>query len=64
VLRYGGYGDVLVAGSTFPHLKAEGWHLTVYTGDKGREVLRHDPHVDRVVSHDVLELRKRRARAS
>lgn len=56
VIRYGGYGDVLVAGSTFPHLKVEGWHLTVYTGEKGAEVLRHDPHVDRVVVFDILGL--------
>lgn len=53
VMRYGGFGDVLVAASTFPHLKAEGWHITVYTGEKGGELLRHDPHVDRVVEHDV-----------
>lgn len=54
VMRYGGYGDVLIGASTFPHLKAQGWHLTVYTGEKGAEVLKHDPHVDRVVSHDVV----------
>lgn len=57
-MRYGGFGDMLVAGSTFPHLKAEGWHLTVYTGEKGAEVLRHDPHVDRVVLHDFLRLKR------
>ncbi len=57
VMRYGGYGDVLVAASTFPHLKAEGWHITVYTGDKGAEILRHDPNVDRVVIHDVLAMK-------
>jgi len=56
VMRYGGFGDVLIAASTFPHLKAEGWHITVYTGEKGAEVLRHDPHVDRVVVHDFLQL--------
>ncbi len=56
VMRYGGYGDVLVASSTFPHLKAEGWHLTVYTGPKGKEVLQNDPHVDRLVAHDMLAI--------
>lgn len=57
VVRYGGFGDVLVAGSTFPHLKAEGWHLTVYTGPKGAEVLRHDPNIDCLVSHDMTGLK-------
>lgn len=53
VMRYGGFGDVLVAQATFPQLKAQGYHLTVYTGPKGEEVLRHDPHIDRIVSHDI-----------
>lgn len=61
-IRWGGFGDVLLASSTFPHLKDQGYHLTVYTGDKGAEVLRHDPHVDRVVEHNVLELNARQQR--
>lgn len=53
VMRYGGYGDVLVAASTFPHLKAEGWHLTVYTSHGSADLLRTDPHVDRVIAHEI-----------
>lgn len=53
VLRYGGFGDVLVASSTFPHLKAEGWHVTVYTSPGSAALLEHDPHVDRVIAHDI-----------
>jgi ADP-heptose:LPS heptosyltransferase/predicted SAM-dependent methyltransferase len=60
-VRYGGYGDVLIAASTFPHLKTEGWHVTVYTSPKGEEVLRHDPHVDRVVPHHLLNQGELRA---
>jgi ADP-heptose:LPS heptosyltransferase/predicted SAM-dependent methyltransferase len=62
-VRFGGFGDALVAASTFPHLKAEGWHLTVYTSEKGAEVLKHDPHVDRVVIHDALHLTQGELRA-
>lgn len=56
-MRYGGFGDMLVSSSTFPQLKAQGWHLTVYTGDKGDDVIRHDPNVDRVVSHDIMTMK-------
>ena len=51
VLRYGAYGDALWASSLFPQLKAEGYHVTVYTQELGEEVLRHDPHVDRIIVH-------------
>ncbi len=53
-VRYGGFGDVLMAASTFPLLKEQGWHLTVYAGVKGAEVLRFDPHIDRLIVHDIL----------
>ena len=51
VLRYGAYGDALWASSIFPQLKTEGYHLTVYTQESGEEVLRHDPHIDRIIVH-------------
>jgi len=49
VVRYGAYGDALWASSVFPQLKADGYHLTVYTQEQGYEALAHDPHVDRFV---------------
>lgn len=51
VVRYGAYGDALWASSLFPQLKAQGYHITLYTQEQGEEVLRHDPHVDRVIVH-------------
>jgi ADP-heptose:LPS heptosyltransferase len=51
VIRYGALGDALWASSLFPALKAEGYHITVYTQEPGEEVLRHDPHVDRIIIH-------------
>lgn len=49
VVRYGAYGDALWASSVLPALKDEGYHVTVYTQEQGAEVLRHDPHIDRMI---------------
>lgn len=46
VVRYGGFGDMLQAASILPRLKEQGYHVTVMTTPKGRDVIRHDPHVD------------------
>jgi ADP-heptose:LPS heptosyltransferase len=50
-VRYGARGDALWASSVLPALKAQGYHVTVYTQETGEEVLRHDPHVDRIIVH-------------
>jgi ADP-heptose:LPS heptosyltransferase len=46
VVRHGGFGDQIQAASLFPELKRQGFHLTVLTDQKGRDILEHDPHVD------------------
>lgn len=46
VCRFGGFGDMLQAAVVFPQLKAAGYHVTVMTTPKGRDVIAHDPHVD------------------
>ena len=51
VVRYGAHGDALWASSVLPHLKAQGYHITVYTQKAGELMLRHDPHIDRFVLH-------------
>jgi predicted SAM-dependent methyltransferase/ADP-heptose:LPS heptosyltransferase len=51
VVRYGAFGDALWASSILPALKAEGYHITLYTQEQGEQVLRHDPHVDRIIVH-------------
>ncbi len=51
VVRYGAYGDALWASSVLPQLKAQGYHVTVYTQEAGEELLRSDPHVDRIIVH-------------
>lgn len=50
LVRLGAFGDALWLTSVLPLLKAEGWHITVYTQAPGEIVLRHDPHVDRIIT--------------
>jgi predicted SAM-dependent methyltransferase len=49
IVRLGGNGDALWASSVAAHLKDDGYHVTVYCARTGAEVLRHDPHVDRII---------------
>lgn len=56
VFRAGGYGDVLIAGSTFPHLVDAEYRLTLVTSAKGEEVMRHDPHLASIAIVDVLAM--------
>lgn len=52
VTRYGGIGDMIQTASVFPLLKAQGYHVTVYTVPVGEQVMRHDPHIDRFIVQD------------
>ena len=52
ILRPGGYGDSLWSSSPIAHLKEAGYHVTLYTEERGEEILRHDPNVDRIVVID------------
>ncbi len=46
VVRYGGFGDMLQAANVLPGLKRQGFHITVMTTPKGRNVIEHDPNVN------------------
>lgn len=52
VVKLGAHGDALWASSVFPHLKEQGFHVILYTQDTGEEVLRHDPHIDRLIKFE------------
>lgn len=52
VVRYGGFGDMIQTSSVLPHLKEAGYHVTLYTNEGGRDVLRFDPHVDEFYVQD------------
>jgi ADP-heptose:LPS heptosyltransferase len=49
VVRYGAYGDVMQASSLLPALKAQGYHITFFTVDRGLEIAEHDPNIDRFI---------------
>lgn len=53
VVRYGAYGDLIMASTIFPALKRQGYHLTLYTVPRGWEAIKLDPHVDRVILQDT-----------
>src|SRR3984885_9867762 len=46
LVRYGAFGDLLQASSVFAGLKAQGYHVTLYTSPPGDEVVRNDPNID------------------
>lgn len=52
VVRLGAFGDLVQASSVLPGLKADGYHVTLYTAPRGFEVVQHDPHIDAFVVQD------------
>lgn len=52
VMKLGAHGDALWASSVLPHLKEQGFYTILYTQDTGEEVLRHDPHIDRLIKFE------------
>lgn len=46
VVRYGAFGDLLQASSVFAGLKAQGYHVTLYTSPPGDEIVKTDPNID------------------
>lgn len=49
LVRLGAHGDALWLSAVLPGLKAQGWHITLYTQRPGESSLRHDPHIDRMI---------------
>lgn len=50
VMKLGAHGDAMWASSVFPHLKEQGYYVLLYTQETGESVLRHDPHIDRIIN--------------
>lgn len=48
IARVGGNGDALWAASVAAYLADDGYQVTVYCAANGEEVLRHDPHIERL----------------
>lgn len=52
VIRYGGFGDMLMGASVFPGLKRQGYHVTVNTTPSGYNIIKDDPNVDGWIIQD------------
>lgn len=50
IVRLGGNGDALWAGSVAANLHEQGYSVTLYCGSNGEEVLRHDPNIARIIT--------------
>lgn len=52
VIRYGAFGDALLASSILPGLKKQGYHIT-YNGESGSAaVIAKDPNIDTIILQD------------
>lgn len=52
VVRYGGFGDMVQTSSILPHLKDQGYHITMFTTPRGHNIVKHDPHIDEFFIQD------------
>ena len=52
VIRYGAFGDALMAASILPELKKQGWHVTFNGQSDSCAVLAADPHIDHLILQD------------
>ena len=52
VVRYGAFGDLMQSSSVWAALKAEGFHVTVFSSLPGAAVIEHDPNIDKLVLFD------------
>lgn len=52
VIRYGAWGDQIMAASVLPHLKREGWHITLNCQAPQDEINRSNPFVDEFMVQD------------
>ena len=52
IIRYGAYGDVIQSTTLLPALKAEGYHVTLYTTPRAYEAVKHEPNIDAFVLQD------------
>jgi ADP-heptose:LPS heptosyltransferase len=56
VVRYGGFGDMIIASSVFPLLKKQGYHLTLNTTPRGYDIVKNDPNIDAFLIQDFHQV--------
>jgi SAM-dependent methyltransferase len=52
IVRYGAWGDVIQMSSVLAPLKAEGYHITLYTVPRAYDAIKHEPLIDRFIVQD------------
>jgi ADP-heptose:LPS heptosyltransferase/predicted SAM-dependent methyltransferase len=52
VVRYGAFGDMMMASSVWAGLKKQGYHITVFAALPGSDAISHDPNIDKLVLFD------------
>lgn len=52
VVRYGAFGDLMMASSVWAGLKKQGYHVTVFASPPGSDVILNDPNIDKLVLFD------------
>ena len=50
VIRYGGFGDMIQMSSILPELKNLGYHITVYVGPHGKDIITQNPYIDKIIA--------------
>src|SRR4051812_33134139 len=53
LVRLGGLGDLLIASSVFPLLRAKYGRLEVIAQEPHAEILRNDPHIDKLTVKEM-----------
>lgn len=52
VIRYGGFGDMIMLSSVLPALKEAGFRICLNTTESALDIVKFDPHVDEVILQD------------
>jgi ADP-heptose:LPS heptosyltransferase/predicted SAM-dependent methyltransferase len=52
IVRYGAFGDLLQTSSVAAGLKAQGYHVTLFTSPPGHTVIEFDPNIDQFYLQD------------
>lgn len=56
VIRYGGFGDMIMSASILPGLKRQGYHITFNTTPSGHNIIKHDPNIDDWIIQDYHQV--------
>lgn len=52
VCRLGAFGDMVMVTPLFKKLKEDGYHVTLYTNERAKQVVLKDPNIDNIWLHD------------